>query len=105
MEKSEVRKIGEMLSPVFIENKVKKVILFGSFSRSSQTRRSDLDLMIITETNKRFFDRYEQFDEIHDLINDRAVDMLIYTDRELSSISHRPFIKRILSEGETIYES
>ena len=105
MAKSDMRKIKEMLSPVFIENKVIKAVLFGSFSRSSQTRKSDLDLMIITETDKRFFDRYEQFEKIHEIINDRAVDMLIYTADELSSISHRPFIKHILSEGETIYES
>jgi predicted nucleotidyltransferase len=105
MEKCDLRKIKEMLSPVFIENKVKKAVLFGSFSRRSHTRKSDLDLMIITETDKRFFDRYDQFDKIHEIINDRAVDMLIYTAAELSSISHRPFIKRILSEGETIYES
>ena len=105
MRKSEVKKIKELLSPVFIENEVKKAVLFGSFSKSSQTRKSDLDLMIITETDKRFFDRYEQFDKIHEIIDDRAVDMLIYTAGELSSISHRTFIKRILSEGETIYES
>ena len=105
MRKSDVRKIKEMLSPVFAENKIKKAVLFGSFSKRSQTRKSDLDLMIITETDKRFFDRYEQFDKIHEIINDRAVDMLIYTADELSSISHRRFIKRILSEGETIYES
>jgi predicted nucleotidyltransferase len=105
MGKSDLIKLKEMLSPLFKENKVKKAILFGSFAKSSQTRKSDLDLMIITETDKRFFDRYEQFDKIHEIINDRAVDMLIYTAGELSSISHRAFIKRILSEGETIYES
>ena len=105
MEKNDIKNIKEMLSPVFIENKVKKAVLFGSLSRSAQTRKSDLDLMIITETDKRFFDRYEQFDKIHEIINDRAVDMLIYTAGELSNISHRPFIKRILSEVETIYES
>ena len=105
MEKSEIQKIKKLLSPVFKDNRVKKVVLFGSFPRGSQTRKSDLDLMIITETDKRFFKRYEQFDKIHEMINDRAVDMLIYTSDELLSISHRPFIKRILSEGETIYES
>jgi predicted nucleotidyltransferase len=103
--KNDVRKIRKVLSPVFKENRVKKVILFGSFSKGTQTRKSDLDLMIITETEKRFFDRYEQFDKIHDIIDDKAVDMLIYTPEELSGISHRSFIKRILAEGETIYES
>jgi len=48
MEKNDIKNIKELLSPVFIENKVKKAVLFGSFSRSTQTRKSDLDLIIIT---------------------------------------------------------
>jgi len=102
---NEINKIREVLLPVFKNSKVEKVVLFGSLPRGSQTKKSDLDLMIITKTDKRFFERYEQFEIIHDIINDRAVDMLIYTADELSRISHRPFIKQILSEGKTIYES
>ena len=94
-----------MLEPVFKKNKAVKAVLFGSHSRRTQTGKSDLDLMIIIETDKRFFDRFEQFSAIHDIISDRPVDMLIYTPAELVSISHRPLIKRILTEGETIYES
>lgn len=103
--KNEIKKIREALLPVFKKNNVTKVVLFGSLSRGSQTKRSDLDLMIITRTDKRFFERYDQFEIIHDIVNDRSVDLLIYTADELSRISHRPFIKQILSEGETIYES
>jgi predicted nucleotidyltransferase len=84
---------------------VTKVVLFGSVSRASQTKKSDFDLMIITRTDKRFFERYDPFDIIHDIVKDRSVDLLIYTADELSRISHRPFIKKILSEGDTIYES
>jgi predicted nucleotidyltransferase len=40
-----------MLSPVFKENRMRKAVLFGLFSRRSQTRKSDLDLMIITDTD------------------------------------------------------
>jgi predicted nucleotidyltransferase len=105
MEQNDIKKVKEMLSPLFRENRVKKVVLFGSFSKRSHTRKSDLDLMIITETDQRFFERYENFNRIHEIINDRAVEMLIYTPNELTHISHRPFIKRILAEGETIYES
>jgi predicted nucleotidyltransferase len=101
----DIKKIKEALSPVFKNSGAKKVVLFGSIARGSQTKKSDLDLMIIAKTDKRFFERYEQFEEIHDIIDDRAVDMLIYTTEELFRISHRPFIKQILSEGETIYES
>ena len=86
-----------------LEN-VKKVVLFGSGARNSETRKSDLDLMIIMETEKRFFNRFDPFDDIFTTIKDRAVDLLIYTPQELENISHRHFIKQILSEGKTIYE-
>ena len=104
MKAKELNKIQELLSPVFQENKVKKVIVFGSCSRKSETKKSDLDLMIVVDTEKRFFDRYEAFEEIYALIKGRAIDMLIYTPSELESILHRPFIKRILTEGKIIYE-
>jgi predicted nucleotidyltransferase len=105
VQKSETDKITEMLAPVFKKNKTVKVVMFGSHSRHAQTGKSDLDLMIIIDTDKRFFERYEQFNAIHDIISDRPVDMLIFTPEELTAISHRPLIKRILAEGKTIYES
>ena len=96
--------VRELLSPFLARNGVKKAVLFGSFSRETETSKSDLDLMIVKDTAKRFFDRYEEFDEIHDLIKDRSVDILIYTPEELRNISHRPFVRKILEEGVTIYE-
>ena len=78
--------------------------MFGSVAQGKATRKSDLDLMIVMKTDKRFFDRYEQFDEIHQIIDDKSVDLLIYTPEELIKISHRSFIKRILHEGVTVYE-
>jgi len=100
----DVNRIRELLAPIFARHKVRKAVLFGSFSRKAQTKRSDLDLVIVKDTAKRFFDRYEEFDAIHGLIKDRAVDLLIYTPEELRNISHRPFVRRILEEGITIYE-
>lgn len=92
------------LTPVFKKMNVHKAVLFGSAARGTDTQKSDLDLMIVYETTKRFFNRFEEFDEIHDIVNGMAVDLLIYTPEELKAISHRPFIKRILKEGSTIYE-
>ena len=104
METKELNEIRELLSPIFAKNSVEKVILFGSFSRGSETRKSDLDLMIVMETKKRFFDRYDAFEEVYRLMKGRVVDMLIYTPEELECISHRRFIKNILTEGKIIYE-
>jgi predicted nucleotidyltransferase len=104
IDKKEIERVKKLLLPVFMESKTKKAYLFGSFSKGTQTRKSDVDLMIITETDKRFFDRYEDYESIQQILADRSVDMLIYTPDEVSRISHRVFIKRILEKGEIIYE-
>ena len=103
-DKKEIERIKKLLLPVFKANKTKRVYLFGSFSRGAQTRKSDLDLMIITDSEKRFFHRYDDYERIQQLITDQSVDMLIYTPDEISKISHRVFIKRILEEGIILYE-
>lgn len=100
----EFKKIQAHLAPLFKKNAVIKGVLFGSLAWGSETRKSDLDLMVIKKTGERFFKRYDEFNEIYDLVNDRNVDLLIYTPEELQSISHRPFIRKILEEGKIIYE-
>ena len=60
--------------------------------------------MIIMNTSKRFFERYDQFDEIYNTFKGYAIDLLIYTPEELNRIAHRPFIRQILTEGRIIYE-
>ena len=99
-----IDKLRSTLTPLFEKQRVLKAVVFGSFARKTQSRKSDLDLMIIVQTNQRFFERYESFDEIFELIPGPAIDMLIYTPEEFKNIAHRAFIKRILSEGSTIYE-
>lgn len=104
MKSEELNLFRNLLAPIFRQNNVIKVVLFGSASRGSLTKKSDLDSLIIKETQKRFFDRYDEFNEIYALIKNRAVDILIYTPEELKNISHRPLIKRVLKEGKLIYE-
>ena len=104
MEFSEVDEIRTQLTPTLRELGVGKAILFGSTSRGSKSRKSDIDLLLVVETEERFFDRYERFEDIYAKLKGRSVDMLIYTPSELERIAHRPFIRKILAEGKTIYE-
>ena len=99
-----IKEISQRLKPIFEKNNVEKAIMFGSGARGTQTRKSDLDLMIVLRTDKRVFDRYGDFEEIHDLTKGSSVDMLIYSPEELGNISHRKFIQTILAEGKIIYE-
>ena len=99
-----VEEIKEKLN-VFKENPaIRKVILFGSYARGDVSRKSDMDLVVIMDTDKRFFDRYELCDPLYDIF-DTGLDILPYTEEEFSRISHRSFIKTIIKEGIVVYES
>jgi uncharacterized protein len=104
MESAEFESIRAKITPTLRELRVGKAILFGSISRRTGSRKSDVDILIVVETKERFFDRYGSFEDIYAKLKGRSVDMLIYTPSELERIAHRPFIRKILSEGKTIYE-
>jgi len=55
-----------------------RIILFGSRAEGKGTEASDIDLVIVKETNKRLLDRRI---ELETLLADRAVpiDALVYT--------------------------
>ena len=100
----EIENYKALLKPVFEKNNVQKAVLFGSFARDTQSKKSDIDIMIVMQTNKRFFKRFDDFTEVYEKIRARSIDLLIYTPEELDAISHRRFIRQILDEGITIYE-
>jgi predicted nucleotidyltransferase len=102
----ELQQLRQKLLPIFQHYHIQKAIVFGSFARGEATRHSDLDLILIQQTDKRFFDRYEGI--LADLgmaVGNRELDVLIYTPAELNAISQRRMIASALREGKVIYES
>ncbi len=83
---------------------VQKAILFGSLARGDVTPFSDLDLIIVQETDARFLDRLEPFYAGLDLRVD--ADILVYTPEELAEMqTWNRFIQQALREGKVIYEA
>lgn len=98
--------ISKQAWPVFHRYGIKKAILFGSFATGKQSRKSDVDLVLIQDTDKRYFDRFEGIlRDLYGVIRGRDLEVFIYTPNELEKMSHRKFIDRILREGRVIYES
>ena len=80
-------------------------ILFGSIARGEETRRSDVDLILIQETQKRFWDRYDDLLlALGQAAGQRAVEALIYTSQEFESMQDRAFIRRAIREGVVLFE-
>jgi len=102
----EIDVLKKKLDPLFKEHKIKKAILFGSRARNEASRHSDVDLILIQDTELRFLDRYEGvLASFSQALPEYDVDMLIYTPGELEDISHRHFIRQALKEGKVLYES
>jgi len=83
---------------------VKRIILFGSLAKDDIGPASDIDLIVVLETKKRFLDRLS---ELYEVINPRyALDLLVYTPSEYDEMKENSiFIKRIINEGELLYEA
>ena len=87
------------------DGEAKKAIVFGSYARGDADRHSDLDLIVVVDTERSFFKRHEGFAGLYDVWR-RGMDLLIYTPDELADMlaEHRDFIETALEEGVVIYE-
>ena len=81
-----------------------KIILFGSWCRDEEDKYSDVDIIVIYETKKRFLDRLEELYLMWDI--PIAFDILAYTPEEFEKMlkEKNPFINKINREGEVVYE-
>ena len=81
-----------------------KVILFGSSARGDADQYSDIDLVVIKRTDKRFVERLVEAARYLDL--PVSVDLFVYTPEEFEVMAENanPFIERVRSEGRIIYE-
>ncbi len=80
-----------------------RVVLFGSHARGDAAPTSDIDLLVVKKTDRRFLDRL--LDAIEAMDPEEAVDILVYTPEELDGMVRRgnPFVTRALSEGRELY--
>ena len=101
-----IAQIRDSLAPVIAKTGARKAVVFGSYARGSADSYSDLDIIIVHDTEKGFFDRASDFREVYSSWP-RSLDMLIYTPDELDEMLSqcRPFIEAALEEGVVIYEA
>ncbi len=96
--KANVDKIVEKLKPL----KPRKVIIFGSYARGEADEYSDLDIIVVAETNLKFIDRIGEILKLLDL--PVAVEGFVYTPDEFEKMlkDDNPFIQKAIEEGIVI---
>ncbi|MCX8067401.1 MAG: nucleotidyltransferase domain-containing protein [Anaerolineae bacterium] len=82
---------------------VQRLILFGSYARGRADLRTDLDLVVIQESDLGFLDRMAEISRrVGSIPVD--VDILVYTPQEWERVQETPFGRMILKEGMVLYE-
>jgi predicted nucleotidyltransferase len=93
-----VRRIARELRP-------QKIILFGSYAYGNPTPDSDVDLLIVMQTNAP---RKERYLAVSRLLRPRpfAVDIIVKTPQEIKTAIKNGdfFIEEIYTQGKVLYE-
>jgi len=84
----------------------KEIILFGSYARGNPEKGSDLDLLIIKDTDEKFRQRSLNVRRI--LVEENGLiglDILVYTPDEIAKRIEigDSFLSKILKEGVILY--
>ncbi len=88
-----------------VENvKPEKIILFGSYAYGTPTKDSDIDILIIKESN---LPRYMRGREIRKYLRGLkvAIDLLVYTKDEIQKWANikTAFITTVMEKGKVLY--
>jgi len=80
-----------------------RIVLFGSVAREEITAWSDLDLIVVLNSDLPFIKR---LGVLYERIRPRVgLDLLAYTSQEFEALRERPFIRQALQEGRVLYEA
>ena len=76
-----------------------RALVFGSVARGEADEWSDLDLLVVAETERAFCERYRDFAGLYEVWP--RLDLLIYTPAEFERMveEENPFLLRALEEG------
>jgi len=99
--------LKEIVEKLKVEYRSLKIILYGSYAHGNPKDDSDIDLLILKDTNERRVDRYVRVKRI--IYNpDRKIPIspLVYSTAELNERLRieDDFIKEILNTGIILYE-
>ena len=98
--------IQDIVQKIVASYSPQKVILFGSYVYGKPGQNSDIDLLIIKDTEKRPIERWM---EVKRLVRDRqrnfSVSPLVYTNQEIKKrLAIKDFfIQEVLEKGKVVY--
>ncbi|MGH7313885.1 MAG: nucleotidyltransferase domain-containing protein [Candidatus Rokuibacteriota bacterium] len=93
------RRIVEVLSDV---EGIQRISIFGSYARGRRDLFTDLDMLIVWQTDKPWLERLRFLHAVLDVGVD--LDVICYTPDELQRMQGRPFLRQALTEEVVLLE-
>lgn len=79
-----------------------KIVLFGSYAYGKPTQDSDIDLLVVTDTDKSFHQRIQAMRPL--LPKDKPIDLIVLTPKEYQKAkSTNSLVSEIDSKGKVLY--
>lgn len=98
------QKIEEVKNRIVENFNPEKIILFGSYAKGKPDKGSDLDLLIIADSN---LPSYKRTRPIKNFLRGIGfpIDLLVYTPDEVESWSNVPlaFVTKVIKNGIVLY--
>jgi predicted nucleotidyltransferase len=99
----DVQALKKRIIDIFLPFNPEKIILFGSFAGNNWDSESDVDLIIVYDTDKRFLKRLEELYTSWNI--SKPVDILAYTPDEFKAmLKHSIFLQDVIKGSATLYE-
>lgn len=99
---NEIKKIAQDIAEAV---HAERVVLFGSYANGHADENSDVDLLVVAESDQP---RYRRSRELYKYFRPHrfALDIVMYTPKEVTQSSKTPvsFVSQVLREGKTIYD-
>lgn len=79
-----------------------KIVLFGSYAYGTPNPNSDIDLLVVVDSDKSFHQRIQQLRPL--LPKDKAIDLIVLTPQEYQKAKGiNPLVSEIDSKGRVLY--
>jgi predicted nucleotidyltransferase len=102
IDKQEIKRVATRIG---LAAEAEKVVLFGSHAKGHAGEDSDVDLLVIAESQ---LPRFKRSRSLYKLFRPYpfAMDLVVYTPQEVEKGKRSPvsFVSRVLREGEVVYE-
>jgi predicted nucleotidyltransferase len=94
--------LRRILKKLQAKPEVMKVILIGSYASGRSDLFTDLDLVVVMDSEKDFVTRKaELYPELHAGVD---LDLLVYTPDEFDRMKTQRFLRHALKTGKVLYE-